>query len=189
MGLMHKALKERKICLDEMRRKYPGLPSYESENTEVFMTIAFGSIYDSSICPLTPYDPPKEENLKKAMELEKRYKANSKLSSCIGFFLDWLYEKEQAEYFSSNIEEFKKLNAVFKGSMHTIGYIVDALKRQNYTNSYCEIYGDLYFECWREELDTSDKYNPYMRKVTYKERVTPISKALFLKELERRLKL
>ncbi len=86
-------------------------------------------------------------------------------------------------------EEFKKLNAVFKGSMHTIGYIVDALKRQNYTNSYCEIYGDLYFECWREELDTSDKYNPYMKKVTYKERVTPISKALFLKELERRLKL
>ena len=73
--------------------------------------------------------------------------------------------------------------------MHTIGYIVDALKRQNYTNSYCEIYGDLYFECWREELDTSDKYNPYMKKVTYKERVTPISKALFLKELERRLKL
>ena len=69
------------------------------------------------------------------------------------------------------VEEFKKLNAVFKGSMHTIGYIVDALKRQNYTNSYCEIYGDLYFECWREELDTSDKYNPYMKKVTYKKRV------------------
>lgn len=189
MGLMHKALKERKICLDEMRRKYPGLPSYESENTEVFRTIAFGPIYDPFICPLTPYDPPGEENLKKAIDLEKRYKANSKLSSFIGFSLDWLYEREEAEYYYSNIEEFTNRNAVFKGSMHTIGYISDSLKRQNYTHSYSEILGDLYFECWREEIDTSDKYNPFMKKVIYKERVTPINKELFLKELEKRLKL
>ena len=92
------------------------------------------------------------------------------LSHCIKIHLLKWYSS-----FAISSEEFKKLNAVFKGSMHTIGYIVDALKRQNYTNSYCEIYGDLYFECWREELDTSDKYNPYMKKVTYKERVTPIS--------------
>ena len=189
MGLMAKAYRERKICIDKMRQKYPGLPYYEKEHVEIFRTIAFGPIYDSTICPLSPYESPKKETIKKAEELEEIYKANSKLSSRIGYFLDYLYTKEEAEYYSENIEEFINLNAVFKGSMHTIGYISYALKKQNYTNSYCEIYGDLYFECWREELDTSDKYNPYMKKVTYKERVTPISKALFLKELERRLKL
>ena len=29
MGLMAKAYRERKICIDEMIRKYPGLPYYE----------------------------------------------------------------------------------------------------------------------------------------------------------------
>ena len=189
MGLMAKAYRERKICIDEMRQKYPGLPYYEKERVEIFRTIAFGPIYDSTTCPLSPYESPTKETIRKAEELEEIYKANSKLSSRIGYFLDYLYTKEEAEYYSENIEEFINLNAVFKGIMHTIGYISYALKRQNYTNSYCEIYGDFYFECWREELDTSDKYNPYMKKVTYKERVTPISKAPFLKELERRLKL
>lgn len=189
MGLMAKAYRERKICIDEMRQKYPGLPYYEKERVKIFRTIAFGPIYDSTTCPLSPYESPTKETTRKAEELEEIYKANSKLSSRIGYFLDYLYTKEEAEYYSENIEEFINLNAVFKGSMHTIGYISYALKKQNYTNSYCEIYGDLYLECWREELDISDKYNPYMKKVTYKERVTPISKALFLKELERRLKL
>ena len=185
MGLMHKALKERKICLDEMRRKYPGLPSYESENTEVFMTIAFGSIYDSSICPLTPYDPPKEENLKKAMELEKRYKANSKLSSRIGYFLDYLYTKEEAEYYLENMEEFINLNAVYKGSMHTIGFIASSLIKQNYLNIHGAEGSRLLMECWKDEIDSSDKYNPVMRKVAYFETVIPINKEKFLAALER----
>ena len=103
-----------------MRRKYPGLSKYVDNDTEVFRTIAFGPVYDGSTCHLSPYEPPKEDSLRKAEELEGIYRANSKLSSLMGYFIDFLYTKEEAEYYVENIEDFINLNAVYKGSMHTI---------------------------------------------------------------------
>ena len=184
MGLMAKAYREREICIDEIRRKYPGLPYYEKERVEIFRTIAFGPIYDSTTCPLSPYESPKKETIKKAEELEEIYKANSKLSSRIGYFLDYLYTKEEADYYSENIEEFISLNAVYKGSMHTIGFIASSLIKQNYLNFHGEEGSRLLMECWKDEIDSSDKYNPVMRKVAYFETVIPINKEKFLAALE-----
>lgn len=188
MGLMAKAYRERRICIDEMIRKYPGLPCYESENAEVFRTIAFAPVYDPSTCPLDPYDPPKEENLKKAKELEEKYKANSNLSSLPGYFLYFLYEKEEAEYYSSHIDELISLNGVYKGSMHTIGFIASSLKDQNYSGSFVEDGRRLRMECSKKEIDTSDKYNPSVKNATYYEWIIPMDRERFIKELERRLK-
>ena len=185
MGLMAKAYRERKICIDEMIRKYPGLPYYEKERVEIFRTIAFGPIYDSTTCPLSPYEPPNKETIRKAEELEEIYKANSKLSSRIGYFLDYLYTKEEAEYYLENMEEFINLNAVYKGSMHTIGFLASSLIKQNYLNIHGAEGSRLLMECWKDEIDSSDKYNPVMRKVAYFETVIPINKEKFLAALER----
>ena len=187
MGSMARAYRERQICIDEMRRKYPGLPYYEKYNTEIYRTIAFGPIYDSSTCPLSPYEPPKEDSLRKAEELESIYRANSKLSSLMGYFLDFLYTKEEAEYYMENLEEFINLNAIYKGSMHTIGYIASSLFEQNYLNIHIEEGTRLGLKCWKKVMDTSEKYNPVMKEVSYFETVIPINKDKFLTALEKRL--
>lgn len=187
MESMARAYRERQICIDEMRRKYPGLPKYVDNDTEIFRTIAFGPIYDSSTCPLSPYEPPKEDSLSKAEELESIYRANSKLSSLIGYFLDFLYTKEEAEYYVENLEEFINLNAVYKGSMHTIGYIASSLFEQKYLNIHIEEGTRLGLKCWKKVMDTSEKYNPVMKEVAYFETFIPINKDKFLTTLEKRL--
>ena len=187
MESMARAYRERQICIDEMRRKYPGLPKYVDNDTEIFRTIAFGPIYDSSTCPLSPYEPPKEDSLSKAEELESIYRANSKLSSLIGYFLDFLYTKEEAVYYVENLEEFINLNAVYKGSMHTIGYIASSLFEQKYLNIHIEEGTRLGLKCWKKVMDTSEKYNPVMKEVAYFETFIPINKDKFLTTLEKRL--
>ena len=187
MESMARAYRERQICIDEMRRKYPGLPKYVDNDTEIFRTIAFGPIYDSSTCPLSPYEPPKEDSLRKAEELEGIYRVNSKLSSLMGYFLDFLYTKEEAEYYVENLEEFINLNAVYKGSMHTIGYIASSLFEQKYLNIHIEEGTRLGLKCWKKVMDTSEKYNPVMKEVAYFETFIPINKDKFLTTLEKRL--
>ena len=168
-----------------MRRKYPGLPKYVDNAPEIFRTIAFGPIYDSSTCPLRPFEPPREEALREAEELDAIYRANSKLSSLMGYFIDFLYTKEEAEYYVENIEEFINLNSVYNGSMHIIGYIASSLIKQNYLTPHIEEGARLGMKCWREEIDTTEKYNPVMKKVSYFETLTPNNKEKFLTALEK----
>ena len=91
-----------------------------------------------------------------------------------------MYEIDRAYHYAENIEEFESCSALFKGKLHTFQYIFSELEKEN-SDLFCFSNGkELVFECYREEIDSSDKWNPTMKKIVYEERVVPNNINAFL---------
>ena len=173
---MATAFKEMKECMQGLKKKYPGLPYYGSTSFDVvkyLLGITLGNSPDLTV-----------DIIKRADAWDKILRENSNLSRVIGRDLDWIYEYEEASRYVANPEEFESYSAVFKGEMHSYGYILSELEKENSDLSCCQEGEELIFKCWREEIDVSDKWNPLVKKVFFEERVIPNNTEQFLKILQ-----
>ena len=124
-----------------------------------------------------------QEERMRARRWERVFEANSYLSSVLGRDLDWMYERDEAYHYAEHIEEFENCSAIFKGELHTFRYILSELEKEN-SNLFCFSNGkELIFECQREEIDSSDKWNPIMKKIIYEERVIPNNIKSFMEKI------
>ena len=180
MDMVVRAMRERARCIALLKKKYPGLPYYDVDTLPVLMKLseAMNNIHrDSFDDRLSP-----EEEIR-VRRWEKVFRENSYLASLLGRDLDWLYEYNEAFHYVENIEEFESFSAFFKGELHTYRYIFTELEKEN-SDLFCFSNGkELVFECQREELDSSDKWNPTMKKIIYEERVVPNNINAFLERL------
>ena len=180
MDMVVRAMRERARCIALLKKKYPGLPYYDVDTLPVLMKLseAMNNIHrDSFDDRLSP-----EEEIR-VRRWEKVFRENSYLASLLGRDLDWLYEYNEAFHYVENIEEFESFSAFFKGELHTYRYIFTELEKEN-SDLFCFSNGkELVFECQREELDSSDKWNPTMKKIIYEERVVPNNINSFLERL------
>ena len=180
MDMVVRAMRERARCIALLKKKYPGLPYYDVDTLPVLMKLseAMNNIHrDSFDDRLSP-----EEEIR-VRRWEKVFRENSYLASLLGRDLDWLYEYNEAFHYVENIEEFESFSAFFKGELHTFRYIFSELEKEN-SDLFCFSNGkELVFECQREELDSSDKWNPTMKKIVYEERVVPNKINSFIERL------
>ena len=180
MDMVVRAMRERARCIALLKKKYPGLPYYDVDTLPVLMKLseAMNNIHrDSFDDRLSP-----EEEIR-VRRWEKVFRENSYLASLLGRDLDWLYEYNEAFHYVENIEEFESFSAFFKGELHTYRYIFTELEKEN-SDLFCFSNGkELVFECQREELDSSDKWNPTMKKIVYEERVVPNKINSFIERL------
>lgn len=180
MDMVVRAMRERARCIALLKKKYPGLPYYDVDTLPVLMKLseAMNNIHrDSFDDRLSP-----EEEIR-VRRWEKVFRENSYLASLLGRDLDWLYERDEAYYHAEHIEEFESCSAMFKGELHTFRYILSELEKEN-RDLFCFSNGkELVFECQREELDSSDKWTPTMKKIIYEERVVPNNINAFVERL------
>lgn len=180
MDMVVKAMRERARCIALLKKKYPGLPYYDVDTLPVLMKLSEemnNNHRDSFDDRLSP-----EEEIR-VRRWEKVFRENSYLASLIGRDLDWMYEFNEAFHYVEHIEEFESYSAFFKGELHTFRYIFSELEKEN-SDLFCFSNGkELVFECRREELDSSGKWNPTMKKTIYEERVVPNNTNSFLERL------
>lgn len=183
MDMVVRAMRERARCIALLKQQYPGLPYYDVDTLPVLMKLsgAMNSINsDSSDNERHSLSPEEEIRVRR---WEKVFRENSYLASLIGRDLDWMYEFNEAFHYVEHIEEFESYSAFFKGEFHTFRYIFSELEKEN-SDLFCFSNGkELVFECQREELDSSDKWNPTMKTVVYEERVVPNNVNYFLERL------
>lgn len=183
MDMVARAMRERARCIALLKQNYPGLPYYDVDTLHVLMKVsgAMNTIHRGA----SDYERPRltSEEEKRARRWEKVFRENSYLSSVLGRDLDWMYEIDRAYHYAENIEEFESCSALFKGKLHTFQYIFSELEKEN-SDLFCFSNGkELVFECYREEIDSSDKWNPTMKKIVYEERVVPNNINAFLERL------
>ena len=180
MDMVARAMRERARCITLLKEKYPGLPYYDVDTLPVLMKLSEAmnnNHRDSFDDRLSP-----EEEIR-VRRWEKVFRENSYLASLIGRDLDWMYEFNEAFHYVEHIEEFESYSAFFKGELHTFRYIFSELEKEN-SDLFCFSNGkELVFECYREEIDSSDKWNPTMKKIVYEERVVPNNINAFLERL------
>lgn len=183
MDMVVKVMRERARCISLIKEKYPGLPYYDLDTLPVLRLIS--GILDNVPFDFDYHKRPRyslEERMR-ARRWERVFEANSYLSSVLGRDLDWLYERDEAYRHAGHIEEFESCSAIFKDGLHTFRYILSELEKQN-SDLFCFSNGkELIFECQREEIDSSDKWNPRMKKVIYEERVVPNNIKSFMEKI------
>lgn len=183
MDMVVKAMRERAKCISLIKEKYPGLPYYDLDTLPVLRLIS--GILDNVPFNFDYHKRPRYslEEIMRAHRWERVCEANSYLSSVLGRDLDWLYERDEAYRHAGHIEEFESCSAIFKGELHTFRYILSELEKEN-SDLFCFSNGrELIFECQREEIDSSDKWNPRMKKAIYEERVVPNNIKSFMERI------
>ena len=183
MDMVVKAMRERARCISLIKEKYPGLPYYDLDTLPVLRLIS--GVLDNIPFDFDYHKRPRyslEERMR-AHRWERVCEANSYLSSVLGRDLDWMYERDEAYHYAEHIEEFESCSGIFKGELHTFRYILSELEKEN-SDLFCFSNGkELIFECQREEIDFSDKWNPTMKKVVYEERVVPNNIKSFMEKI------
>lgn len=183
MSLMHKALMERKMCIQGLNRKYPGLPEYVSDDMVVMKMLLCESV-EEYILGLSPeQDMPSQEKILLATRLRSEYTANSRLAAVMNKPLDYMYSKERAEYYTRHVWELDMLSALYEGKMHTFDYIVSDLRKRNSDLSFTDDGKSITFRCWREVMDVNDKWNPCMTREYYTETIIPNESLSFILNL------
>lgn len=183
MDMVVRAMRERARCITLLKDKYPGLPYYDIDSLSV-LEIILGVMKNNSL-EMMNHERPRysQEERMRARRWERVFEANSYLSSVLGRDLDWMYERDEAYHYAEHIEEFENCSAIFKGELHTFRYILSELEKEN-SNLFCFSNGkELIFECQREEIDSSDKWNPIMKKIIYEERVIPNNIKSFMEKI------
>ena len=183
MDIVVKAMRERVRCISLLKEKYPGLPYYDVDSLSVLEIIS--GVMKNNSSEMMNQERPRysQEERMRARRWERVFEANSYLSSVLGRDLDWMYEIGEAYYHAEHIEEFESCSAIFKGELHTFRHILSELEKQN-SDLFCFSNGkELIFACQREEIDTSDKWNPRMKKVIYEERVVPNNIKSFMERI------
>ena len=183
MGIMHKALMERKMCIHGLQRKYPGLPDYVMDNMTVMKILLCESAEEYIIGLSSDQEAPSQENILLAARLRSEYTANSRLAAVMGKPLDWMYGKEEAEFYARHVLELDKLSALYEGKEHTFGYIVSDLRKRNSDLSFTDEGKILTFRCWRNVMDTTDKGNPCLKREYYTQSITPFDSLSFVRKL------
>lgn len=173
MSIIPEMMRKKAECIRIIGKKYPGLPAYDCPSLDVYMIIAYGTAGKSY----------SEEAISTAEELENLFSLNSRLSSLIGRPLDWIHDADEAEYYLSHSEEYENLLAIYESELHSFRYIVSELEKRNVRAVHPQEDGILVFDCMREELDSSDKWSPSIRKIIYPITVKPFSVDAFLKQL------
>ena len=173
MSMITEIMRKKAECRKVIRKKYPGLPSYDCPNLNVYMIIAYGT--EGKLYP--------EESVSTAEKLERRFSLNSRLSSLIGRPLDWIHDADEAEYYLSHTEEYENLLAIYESELHSFRYIVSELEKRNVHAVHPQDDGLLVFDCMREELDSSDKWSPSIRKISYAIAIKPCNMDAFLNKL------
>lgn len=168
MSMVSRYMKEDAECRGALRKMYPGLPYYNMLGLFVMKCMSGmpHSIKPSSVSP---------NIVAEAEKWEKKLAANSSLASRLGSNLDWIYETEEALYYSEHIDLFKSRCALFKGEMHTLEFILSYLVKNHSNLSFTSEGRSLEFECWREEIDASFRWEPTIKRIFYKETVVPNS--------------
>lgn len=183
MDMVVNAMRERARCISLIKEKYPGLPYYDLDTLPVLRLIS--RVLDNIPFDFDYHKIPRyslEERMR-AHRWERVCEANSYLSSVLGRDLDWMYEIGEAYYYAEHIDEFESCSAIFKGELHTFRCILSELEKEN-SDLFCFSNGkELIFECQREEIDSSDKWNPTMKKVVYEERVVPNNIKSFMEKI------
>ena len=183
MDIIFKNLMERKNCIHALKRKYPGLSDYVRDNIAVIKMLLCESV-DEYILGLMPgEEAPSRESILLAVTLRSEYTENSKLSNVMGRPLDWMYSKEKAEFYARHVWELDKLSALYEGKEHTFGYIVSDLRKRNSDLSFTDEGKILTFRCWRNVMDTTDKWNPCIRREHYPKTITPYDSLSFVMKL------
>ena len=173
MSIIPEMMRKTAECIRIIRKKYPGLSSYDCPNLDVYMIIAYGQAGKSY----------PEETLSTAEKLEQRFILNSMLSSLIGRPCDWIHDADEAEYYLSHSEEYENLLAIYESELHSFRYIVSELEKRNVHAVHPQDDGLLVFDCMREELDPSDKWSPSIRKISYAIAIKPCNMVAFLNKL------
>ena len=183
MDMVVKAMRERARCISLLKEKYPGLPYYDVDCLTTLEIIS--GVMRNNPSEMMNQDRPRysQEERMRARRWERVFAANSYLSSVLGRDLDWLYERDEAYHHAEHIEEFKSCSAMFKGELHTFKYILSELEKEN-SDLFCFSNGkELIFECQREEIYSSDKWNPTKKKVIYEEREVPNNIKSFMERI------
>ena len=183
MDMVVKTMRERARCITLLKDKYPGLPYYDVDSLSVLEIIS--GVMKNNSSEMMNHERPRysQEERMRARRWERVFEANSYLSSVLGRELDWMYERDEAYHYAEHIEEFENCSAIFEGELHTFRYILSELEKEN-SDLFCFSNGrELIFECKREEIDSSDKWNPRMKKVIYEERVVPNSIKSFMERI------
>ena len=173
MSMITEIMRKKAECGKVIRKKYPGINTYDCPNLDVYMIIAYGTAGKSY----------PEETVSTAEELENLFSLNSRLSSVIGRPLDWIHDADEAEYYLSHSEEYENLLGIFEGELHSFRYIVSELKKRNVHAVHTQDDGLLVFDCMSEELDSSDKWSPSIRKISYAIAIKPCNMVAFLNKL------
>ena len=183
MDIVVKTMRERARCISLLKEKYPGLPYYDVDSISVLEIIS--GVMKNNSSEMMSHERPRysQEERMRARRWERVFEANSYLSSVLGRDLDWMYEIGEAYCHAEHIEEFESCSAIFRGELHTFRYILSELEKEN-SNLFCFSNGkELIFECQREEIDSSDKWNPTLKQVVYEERVVPNNIKSFMERI------
>lgn len=185
MSIIYKALMERKMCIHGLKRKYPGLPNYVMDNMTVMKILLCESLEEYIMGLSSNQEAPSQENILLAARLRSEYTSNSRLAAVMGKPLDWIYGKEEAEFYARHVWELDKLSALYEGKEHTFGYIVSDLRKRNSDLSFTDEGKILTFRCWRNVMDTTDKWNPCMKREYYTQSITPFDSLSFVRKLRK----
>lgn len=183
MSIIYKALMERKMCIHGLKRKYPGLPNYVMDNMTVMKILLCESVEEYIMGLSSNQEDPSQKDILFAAKLRSEYTANSRLAAVMGKPLDWIYGKEEAEFYARHVWELDKLSALYEGKEHTFGYIVSDLRKRNSDLSFTDEGKILTFRCWRNVMDTTDKWNPCMKREYYTQSITPFDSLSFVRKL------
>ena len=183
MSIIYKALMERKMCIHGLKRKYPGLPNYVMDNMTVMKILLCESVEEYIMGLSSNQEEPSQKDILFAAKLRSEYTANSRLAAVMGKPLDWIYGKEEAEFYARHVWELDKLSALYEGKEHTFGYIVSDLRKRNSDLSFTDEGKILTFRCWRNVMDTTDKWNPCMKREYYTQSITPFDSLSFVRKL------
>ena len=183
MDMVVKTMRERARCIILLKDKYPGLPYYDVDILSVLEIIS--GVMKNNSSEMMNHERPRysQEERMRARRWERVFAANSYLSSVLGRDLDWMYERDEAYHYAEHIEEFESCSGISKGELHTFRYILSELEKEN-SDLFCFSNGkELIFECKREEIDSSDKWNPTLKQVVYEERVIPNNIKSFMEKI------
>ena len=183
MDIVVKTMRERARCITLLKDKYPGLPYYDVDSLSVLEIIS--GVMKNNSSEMMNHERPRysQEERMRARRWERVFAANSYLSSVLGRDLDWMYERDEAYHYAEHIEEFENCSAIFKGELHTFRYILSELEKEN-SDLFCFSNGrELIFECKREEIESSDKWNPTLKQVVYEERMIPNNIKSFMEKI------
>ena len=183
MSIIYKALMERKMCIHGLKRKYPGLPNYVMDNMTVMKILLCESVEEYIMGLSSNQEEPSQKDILFAAKLRSEYTANSRLAAVMGKPLDWIYGKEEAEFYARHVWELDKLSALYEGKEHSFGYIVSDLRKRNSDLSFTDEGKILTFRCWRNVMDTTDKWNPCMKREYYTQSITPFDSLSFVRKL------
>lgn len=185
MSIIYKALMERKMCIHGLKRKYPGLPNYVMDNMTVMKILLCESVEEYIMGLSSNQEEPSQKDILFAAKLRSEYTANSRLAAVMGKPLDWIYGKEEAEFYARHVWELDKLSALYEGTEHTFGYIVSDLRKRNSDLSFTDEGKILTFRCWKNVMDTTDKWNPCMKREYYTQSITPFDSLSFVMKLRK----